>query len=285
MSKRFKMKFTIPSFQMCRSNDLSSFPGNPGPAIYRLSPVNSKAYDIGYPNLPASSPEHQCNVSSKIKKVKSKGRKSTSDVPSRRSEFLIDKINEEESESLISCLARFSEAEKVHSSSTMDSTKVRPISNYSDKKENKDLTSSNRRTISRVKNVERVRFQSITENQRGKETKVMSSRMEENRRGTETKVMSSRMEEKVKESFALVKKSKDPYEDFKKSMLEMIEEMEMSEAKDLEQLLQCFLALNSRDYHGVIVRAFMEIWQQMFVWNPKSVKNLQTNVQTKDVEN
>lgn len=268
---------------MCRSNDLSSFPGNPGPAIYRLSPVNSKAHDIGYPDLPALSPEHQCSVSSKVKKVKSKGRKSTSDVPSRRSEFLIDKINEEESESLISCLARFSEDEKVHSSSTMDS-KVKAISNFSDKKENRDLTSANRRTLSRVKKVERVRFQSITENQRGKETKVMSSRMEENRRGTETKVMSCRMEEKVKESFALVKKSKDPYEDFKKSMLEMIEEMEMSEAKDLEQLLQCFLALNSRDYHGVIVRAFMEIWQQMFVWNPKSITNLQTSVQTKDVK-
>jgi hypothetical protein len=42
--------------------------------------------------------------------------------------------------------------------------------------------------------------------------------------------------------------------------------------------------LNSRDYHGVIVRAFMEIWQQMFVWNPKSIKNFQTNVQTTDVE-
>ncbi|KAK2392520.1 hypothetical protein P8452_29413 [Trifolium repens] len=274
MSKRFKMKFTIPSFQMCRSDDLSSFPGNPVPAIYRLSPVNSKAHDIGYPNIqdssPSSSPEQQCKVSSKIKKVKSKGRKGTSDVPSRKSEFLMDKINEEESESLISCLSRFSEDHKVHSSSsssTMDS-EVRPNPNSDNKKENTYLISTDRRPICSVKKVERVRFQSTIGNQRG----------------VERKVMSSRMEEKVKESFALVKKSKDPYEDFKKSMLEMIEEMEMYEAKDLEQLLQCFLALNSRDYHGVIVRAFMEIWQQMFVWNPKSIKNFQTNVQTTDVE-
>jgi uncharacterized protein (TIGR01568 family) len=268
------MKFTIPSFQMCRSDDLSSFPGNPVPAIYRLSPVNSKAHDIGYPNIqdssPSSSPEQQCKVSSKIKKVKSKGRKGTSDVPSRKSEFLMDKINEEESESLISCLSRFSEDHKVHSSSsssTMDS-EVRPNPNSDNKKENTYLISTDRRPICSVKKVERVRFQSTIGNQRG----------------VERKVMSSRMEEKVKESFALVKKSKDPYEDFKKSMLEMIEEMEMYEAKDLEQLLQCFLALNSRDYHGVIVRAFMEIWQQMFVWNPKSIKNFQTNVQTTDVE-
>ncbi|KAL5073991.1 hypothetical protein RYX36_012975 [Vicia faba] len=255
MSKRFKMKFTIPSLQMCRSNDLSSLPGNPVPAIYRLSPVNSKAHDIGYPNIsPSSSPEHQCKVSSKVNKVKTKGRKSTSSVPSKKSEFLIDKINEEESETLISCLSRLSN----------DNDDV-PIH---DKTENKDLTSRNRRRINSVKKVERVRFQSTIEKQRG----------------VETKVMMSRMEEKVKESFAVVKKSKDPYEDFKKSMMEMIEEMEMSEAKDLEQLLQCFLALNSRDYHGVIVRAFMEIWQQMFVWNPKSSRNIQTNVQSTDIE-
>lgn len=246
------MKFTIPSLQMCRSNDLSSFPGNPVPAIYRLSPVNSKAHDIGYPNIsPSSSPEHQCKVSSKINKVKSKGRKSTSSIPSKKSEFLIDKMNEEESETLISCLSRLSN----------DDTAI------DDRTENKDLISRNRRRINSVKKVERVRFQSTIENRRGVERKVMS-----------------RMEEKVKESFAVVKKSKDPYEDFKKSMMEMIEEMEMSEAKDLEQLLQCFLALNSRDYHGVIVRAFMEIWQQMFVWNPKSSRNIQTNVQSTDLE-
>lgn len=102
----------------------------------------------------------------------------------------------------------------------------------------------------------------------------------EKRRGTEVKkttVTRRSVEGKVKESFAVVKKSKDPYEDFRKSMMEMITEMEMSEAEDLEQLLQCFLALNSRSHHAVIVRAFMEIWQQMFV-----MKNLQTNVKTQE---
>lgn len=262
MAKRFKMKkFTIPSFQMCRSKSLSSFPGNPVvPAIYRLSPVNPKAHDIEYPNLPAPSPEHRCKVSSKIKsiahgcqmcrdqekKVKSRGRKSTSSVPSRRSEFLIDSINEEESETLISCLTSFSDEfchdEKVHS-----------------KAESEDLMSRNGRKISSVKKVERVRFNHTRENRRGAETTTVMSR-----------ASSMSVEGKVKESFAVVKKSKDPYEDFKKSMVEMIREMEMSETEDLEQLLQCFLALNSPSYHAVIVRAFMEIWQQMFVWSPAS---------------
>ncbi|XP_073065416.1 uncharacterized protein [Primulina eburnea] len=69
---------------------------------------------------------------------------------------------------------------------------------------------------------------------------------------------------KVKESFAVVKKSEDPYEDFKNSMMDMILEKQMFEDKDLEQLLQCFLSLNSRHYHGIIVQAFCEIWDTIF---------------------
>ncbi|XP_062076247.1 transcription repressor OFP7 [Humulus lupulus] len=69
---------------------------------------------------------------------------------------------------------------------------------------------------------------------------------------------------KVRESFAVVKKSADPYEDFKRSMMEMILEKQMFEDKDLEQLLHCFLSLNSRDHHGIIVRAFSEIWEILF---------------------
>nr|XP_027074214.1 transcription repressor OFP7 [Coffea arabica] len=69
---------------------------------------------------------------------------------------------------------------------------------------------------------------------------------------------------KVKESFAIVKKSEDPYEDFKRSMMEMILEKQMFEERDLEQLLQCFLSLNSRHYHGLIIEVFAEIWEAMF---------------------
>ncbi|XP_030448033.1 transcription repressor OFP7-like [Syzygium oleosum] len=66
------------------------------------------------------------------------------------------------------------------------------------------------------------------------------------------------------ESVAVVKRSENPLEDFKRSMAEMIAEKRMFGAGDLEQLLQCFLSLNSRQYHGVIVEAFAEIWQVLF---------------------
>jgi uncharacterized protein (TIGR01568 family) len=73
---------------------------------------------------------------------------------------------------------------------------------------------------------------------------------------------------KVRESFAVVKRTEDPYEDFKRSMLEMILEKQIFETKDLEELLRCFLSLNSRLYHGVIVEAFSEIWELLFCDSP-----------------
>ncbi|KAI8542405.1 hypothetical protein RHMOL_Rhmol08G0136400 [Rhododendron molle] len=72
------------------------------------------------------------------------------------------------------------------------------------------------------------------------------------------------LEGKVKESYAVVKRSEDPKEDFKRSMMEMVVEKQMFEERELEQLLRCFLSLNSRSHQGVIVEAFTEIWEALF---------------------
>ncbi|KAL1309476.1 hypothetical protein HN51_052161 [Arachis hypogaea] len=279
MAKGFKLKFNIPLFQMCRSKDPSAFPGNPVvPAIYRLSPVNPKEHDVGYPSSllvpppPPSSPEHRgskvtsrimslrqmCRDDHRDKQVNTRGRRSTSSVPSRRSNVAVD--NEEESESLISCTTSFSD----------DSYSLKP---------ERDLVSSSSgsrrhmRRISSVKKVQRMRFNTarleLPETEQVKKTKTKTKTKVVSTAST-TRMRRSSAEGKVRESFAVVKKSKDPYEDFKRSMVEMIREMEMRDAEDLQQLLQCFLALNSRCYHDVIVRAFMEIWQEMFVMKPAS---------------
>ncbi|KAI8011769.1 Acyl-CoA-binding domain-containing protein 6 [Camellia lanceoleosa] len=71
--------------------------------------------------------------------------------------------------------------------------------------------------------------------------------------------------EKVKDSFAVVKESVDPYEDFKASMIEMILAKQLFEERDFEQLLECFLSLNSRHHYGVIVDAFSDIWKTIFL--------------------
>ncbi|KAI7986597.1 Transcription repressor OFP7 [Camellia lanceoleosa] len=72
-------------------------------------------------------------------------------------------------------------------------------------------------------------------------------------------------EGKVKDSFAVVMESVDPYEDFKASMMEMILAKQLLEVRDFEQLLECFLSLNSRHHHGVIVVAFSDIWKTIFL--------------------
>nr|XP_043635153.1 transcription repressor OFP7-like [Erigeron canadensis] len=79
------------------------------------------------------------------------------------------------------------------------------------------------------------------------------------------KLMSCKVDGKVKESFAVVKTSDNPYEDFKKSMMEMIVENQLYEDSDLKQLLECLLSLNTRYHHGVIMEAFSEIWHTMFI--------------------
>ncbi|KAF7809740.1 transcription repressor OFP7 [Senna tora] len=67
-----------------------------------------------------------------------------------------------------------------------------------------------------------------------------------------------------RESMAVVKKSENPYGDFRRSMLEMIVDKKMYEEKDLEELLCCFLSLNSPKHHGLIIQAFTDIWEAFF---------------------
>lgn len=69
---------------------------------------------------------------------------------------------------------------------------------------------------------------------------------------------------KVKESFAVVKRSSDPKNDFRTSMVEMIVEKQIFGARDLENLLQTFLSLNSFHHHRVIIEVFMEIWEALY---------------------
>ncbi|KAK6129472.1 hypothetical protein DH2020_036785 [Rehmannia glutinosa] len=64
----------------------------------------------------------------------------------------------------------------------------------------------------------------------------------------------------VSESFAVVKTSKDPKRDFRESMVEMIVENNIRSSKDLEELLACYLSLNSDEYHEVIINVFKQIW-------------------------
>ncbi|XP_047319139.1 transcription repressor OFP13-like [Impatiens glandulifera] len=60
------------------------------------------------------------------------------------------------------------------------------------------------------------------------------------------------------------KDSDDPYLDFRRSMMSMIVEKEIYSKDDLRELLNCFLQLNSPYHHGIIIRAFSEIWNGVY---------------------
>ncbi|KAL2899929.1 Transcription repressor OFP3 [Bienertia sinuspersici] len=99
---------------------------------------------------------------------------------------------------------------------------------------------------------------------RGVRLKVNSPRimgMKQGQNGNSgRKSTSSKKRRSISESFAVVKSSFDPHRDFKESMVEMIVQNNLRASKDLEDLLACYLSLNSDEYHGVIIKVFKQIW-------------------------
>ncbi|PIA42067.1 hypothetical protein AQUCO_02100132v1 [Aquilegia coerulea] len=65
---------------------------------------------------------------------------------------------------------------------------------------------------------------------------------------------------KALENFAVTKCSFNPQNDFRDSMVEMIVEKGLWSPEELENLLACYLSLNSVEYHDLIVRVFQQIW-------------------------
>ncbi|KAJ8761962.1 hypothetical protein K2173_006564 [Erythroxylum novogranatense] len=62
------------------------------------------------------------------------------------------------------------------------------------------------------------------------------------------------------ESFAVVTFSMDPQNDFRESMMEMIQEKGINRPEELEELLACYLTLNTDEYHSLIIQVFRQVW-------------------------
>lgn len=62
-----------------------------------------------------------------------------------------------------------------------------------------------------------------------------------------------------KESVVLALESDDPYEDFKRSMEEMVESHGVKDWEGLEELLSWYLRVNGKNNHGFIVGAFVDL--------------------------
>lgn len=65
------------------------------------------------------------------------------------------------------------------------------------------------------------------------------------------------------DSFAVVKCSRNPQQDFRDSMLEMIMEKRIRRPEELEELLACYLTLNADEYHDLIIKVFRQVWCEL----------------------
>lgn len=67
----------------------------------------------------------------------------------------------------------------------------------------------------------------------------------------------------VIDSFAVIKSSLDPKKDFRESMVEMIAENNIRASEDLKDLLACYLSLNPKEYHDLIIKVFVQVWVEV----------------------
>lgn len=65
------------------------------------------------------------------------------------------------------------------------------------------------------------------------------------------------------ENTTMAMESYNPYRDFRKSMEEMVTAYELREWSQLQELLHCYLRLNERKTHKVIVIAFVDLLMHM----------------------
>ncbi|CAE5956751.1 unnamed protein product [Arabidopsis arenosa] len=73
----------------------------------------------------------------------------------------------------------------------------------------------------------------------------------------------------VLDSFAVIKSSLDPKKDFRESMVEMIAESNIRTSKDMEDLLACYLTLNAKEYHNLIIKVFVQVWLEVVNYDQK----------------
>ncbi|RZC82552.1 hypothetical protein C5167_045339 [Papaver somniferum] len=101
---------------------------------------------------------------------------------------------------------------------------------------------------------------------RSNSPKIASRKIQSRKMAGKTSTTGSRLSRSsndktsVSDSFAVVKSSFDPQRDFYESMVEMILENNLRATNDLEELLACYLSLNSNEYHDLIVQVFEQIW-------------------------
>ncbi|KAI3464974.1 hypothetical protein Pfo_021637 [Paulownia fortunei] len=263
------------SFQICRPRNPSSMVKNPLPAVtYMFSPVNSKSFDISFPSFPNPPPSTPskiiplgCGCRSKSCTMQEMASGLDNDTYSkpRNKEIMCNSPVSSDSDETDWPIAP-SRTEKKKDKRTTKKSKASDETDslFSSRLSFNSSHDFNRplRTISEgVLNGSKKPVKQTSVGAR-KARRFGSKQWKEGGEYHEKRPNSPCME--VNQSFVVVKRSVDPYEDFKKSMFEMIVEKQMFEPKELEQLLMSFLSLNSKLHHKVIIEAFTDILKEVF---------------------
>ncbi|KAF9600892.1 hypothetical protein IFM89_037131 [Coptis chinensis] len=61
------------------------------------------------------------------------------------------------------------------------------------------------------------------------------------------------------DSICAVKYTMDPFVDLRESILEMIKNVGVRNWEEMEELIYCYVVLNSSEIHGFIVQAFLSL--------------------------
>lgn len=278
MAKGPKLRISfLNSIQICRPNDPSTLVKDPLPTFTYTNSHNSTTYDLSFPSFtysPPSSSNHlsaKCRVHSpkithhepklsivhdtryelraraysttkRVDTEKFKGSSSSTDLnegaPTQKKEKTAIKKPKARGNTSFDNLSSSSTSSSSFNSSCSNQLKGEPL----DRSEN-----SLRQRSVRTRRFKRYGSKDWSDESTAKlENEPIKEHRQENK------------------SFVVLKRSVDPYKDFKKSMLEMILERQIFEPKDLEQLLMSFLSLNSRIHHKAILKAFSEIWKEVF---------------------
>ncbi|KAG6785495.1 hypothetical protein POTOM_011228 [Populus tomentosa] len=269
MRNRLKHKLSrvITSFQLCRSKDPSCAEA-PAPAIHRLSLLSTLKHLTSITLVTSQHHHHQHLITN----AKCQGRPCPSAANANHDRARAAALGTchpsctdvagEENETLLCSSRSFSYDYSCEFSHSLDT-----IARQSEYHEAFNKPIGNKK-VSNVKKIKKLGHQVSLNKWKRSKTVTSPENPSPVRSSILKRVISRKVDGRVEESVAVVKKSQNPHRDFKRSMLEMILERQIFEAEDLEELLQCFLSLNSRQYHGVIVQAFSEVWEIVFCDSP-----------------
>ncbi|KAF6143091.1 hypothetical protein GIB67_041159 [Kingdonia uniflora] len=221
-----------------------------------------------------SSPEKQTNVGNVFDGVISTWSSSTDiiiDVDSKK--FAFDRISKRELPPIMTKPAKFTDMVSNLRKKESELAKFRKCSAKTDERNraNKDLASSGHQMpycINAAVKEQKGRRSSVGSaggvklRAKANSPRIASKKIQAyGRKSVSSSNLSSKTRRKnISDSFAIVKSSVDPQRDFRESMLEMIVENNIRASKDLEELLACYLSLNSSEYHDLIVKVFEQIW-------------------------